>query len=217
MAVGLRIRHHCVRELCRFDGSFVRVIQVREQEPLLSRSIFPPRGMRGSGHEQPVSSRPLVPVGGRAVLERIYEGTVAGTGARVSQTARRSLPQHRAGIFRIVLPPGRHPHSQIHLPAAHPWRANGTRWFELRAVSVTPARRVSAALHSDLPRRWANIADPLAPRDRRERSTMEGTGQRGMKAGIACNLCSVLRVTRNEWDHSYKSNSMFRRTHGTTD
>ena len=50
--------------------------------------------------------------------------------------------------------------------------------FELRAVSVTTARTVSAALHSGFPRRWANIADPVAPRDGRERSTMEGAGQR---------------------------------------
>jgi len=103
---------------------------------------------------------PLVLFGGRAVVERIYGGTVAGAGARVSQTARRSLPQHRPGIFRIVLPPGRHPHSQIHFPAAHPWRADGTCRFELRAVSVTTARTVSAALHSGFPRRWANIAEP---------------------------------------------------------
>src|ERR1017187_2192243 len=83
---------------------------------------------------------PLFLLGGGAVLESIYRGTVASAACRVSQTARRSLPQHRPGIFRSVLPHGRHAHSPVHLPAAHPWGADGTCRFELRAVSVPGAR-----------------------------------------------------------------------------
>ena len=92
--------------------------------------------------------------------------------------------QHLPGIFRSLLPPDRLPHLQVGLPASNSGRADGVCRFGLADFSVTAARKLSVPLHSGprLPR--GTIADAMAPREGRERSTMEGAGQRGMKAGV---------------------------------
>src|SRR5712692_3272910 len=144
--------------------------------------------MRCSGCQQPFSSRSLGSLGRHAVLEGIQPGTVAGAGAHVSQIARPVLPQHRLSIFRIVLPPDRLPHFQVNLSAENYWRIDDACRLELLNVLVDAARKISATVHFVFPWRRANIADPVAPRNGSECSTMEGAGQSSsvprMKAAI---------------------------------
>ncbi len=66
--------------------------------------------------------------------------------------------------------------------------------FGLADLSVTRARKASVALHCRprSPRRRST--DPVAPRDRRELSTMEGAGQQsgGSETSVGANLYEVL-------------------------
>jgi hypothetical protein len=56
--------------------------------------------------------------------------------------------------------------------------ADGVCRFGLADLSVTAARKESVSVRYAPRRSRGTIADPVAPRDRRERSTMEGAGQR---------------------------------------
>jgi hypothetical protein len=87
-------------------------------------------------------------------------------------------------IFRSLLPPDRLPHLQVGLPAPNSGRVDGVCRFGLADLSVAAARKLSVPLYCGprLPR--GTIADAMAARDGRERSTMEGTGQRSMKAAV---------------------------------
>jgi hypothetical protein len=54
----------------------------------------------------------------------------------------------------------------------------GVGRFGLAGLSVTAARKVSVRLHRDSWHPRGRIADAMAPREGRERSTMEGAAQR---------------------------------------
>ena len=96
--------------------------------------------------------------------------------------------QHMLRIFRSLLPPDRLPHLQVGLPTPNSGRVDGVCRFGLADLSVAAARKLSVPLYCcpRLPR--GTIADAMAARDGRERSTMEGTGQRRegtpMKAAV---------------------------------
>src|SRR5271157_5316950 len=98
--------------------------------------------------------------------------------------------EHRHSVCRIQLPPDRLPHFQVDLSASHSGRADGVWRFGLADLYVTAARKLSVPLQSGLRPPRARIGDAVAPRDGRERSTMEGAGQRGggvhphMKAAV---------------------------------
>ena len=113
----------------------------------------------------------------RILFDRIFTRPIGNTFHDCAQFTSARL-WHRLGIFRIVLPPGWHPHSQVHLPAAHRWGADGPCRLELPAIFVTTARTVSAILLAGFPRCWASLADPVAPRVRRERCEV-GSGSKG--------------------------------------
>ena len=68
------------------------------------------------------------------------------------------------------------------LPASNSGRADGVCRFGLADLSVTAARKLSVPLHSGFRLPCGTIALPVASRDRRQRSTMEGAGQRSVKA-----------------------------------
>src|SRR5271157_694887 len=95
-----------------------------------------------------------------------------------------SWRQHRHSNSRILLPPDRLPHFQVDLFASNSGRADGVCRFGLANLSVTAARKLSVPLQSGLRPPRGTIADAVAPRDGRERSTMEGAGQRRMKATV---------------------------------
>jgi len=84
----------------------------------------------------------------------------------------------------MLLPPDRLPHFQVDLSAPNSGRADGVCRSCLADLSVTAARKLSVPLQSGLRFPRGRIADAVAPRDRRERSTMEGAGQRSMKAAV---------------------------------
>ncbi len=70
------------------------------------------------------------------------------------------------------------PHFQVDLPSSNSGRAAGILGLVLpdqlfRELPLTRIRRPSSALHSGARRRGTS-AGPVAPRVRRERSTMEG-------------------------------------------
>jgi hypothetical protein len=94
----------------------------------------------------------------------------------------------RYSSSRILLPADRIPHLQIDLPAPDPGRADGVCRCWLAHLSVTNARKLSVPLQSGLRHPRGTIADAMAPRDGRERSTMEGAGWRStetpMKAAM---------------------------------
>ena len=85
-------------------------------------------------------------------------------------------------IFRSLLPTDRLPHLQVGLPAPNSGRVDGVCRFGLADLSIAAARKPSVPLYGGprLPRR--TIDDAMAARDGRERSTMEGTGQRSGRA-----------------------------------
>src|SRR6266571_4858542 len=85
---------------------------------------------------------------------------------------------HHRGIWRILLPPDRLPHFQVDLSATNSGRADGVCRFGLGDLSVTAARRLSVPVQSGPRPPRARIGNAVAPRDGRERSTMEGAGQR---------------------------------------
>src|SRR2546427_8265638 len=95
------------------------------------------------------------------------------------------LPHQLTGIFRILLPPDRIPHSKVDLPASTSRRADGVRRFGLADFSVTVARRPSVPLQLRPRHPRGRIADPVVPRDRPEQTTMEGSGQRSRGMAIA--------------------------------
>jgi hypothetical protein len=143
----------------------------------LSRAAAQPRGVRCSGFRCLLESRPLGHFERRALLERIQGGTVAGAVAPVSQAAFSGL-QPRPGIFWLLLSPDWLPHSKVDLPASCSGRADGARRIGMADLSVAAARKVSVALHSGPWNPRGGIADPVAPRDGCERSTLERPGQR---------------------------------------
>src|SRR5713101_2409567 len=78
----------------------------------------------------------------------------------------------------MLLPSDWLPHFQVDLPASNSGRADGDWRFGLADLSVPVARRLSVPLHFCPRHSRGSIADPVAPGDGRERSTMEGAGQR---------------------------------------
>jgi len=90
----------------------------------------------------------------------------------------RRLLHQPSGIFRILLPADRLPHFQVHLFASNSGCADGVCRFGLADLSVTAAGRLSVPLHfhTRTPRRGS--ADAVAPYHGRERTTLEGTGER---------------------------------------
>ena len=99
-------------------------------------------------------------------------------------------------FFGCLLPPDRLPHFQVGLPASNSGRADGVCRFRLADLSVTAARKLSVSLQSGprLPR--GTIALPVAPRDGRERSTMEGAGQRSGGMAIVAHPCTLDSIAR---------------------
>src|SRR5208283_5852274 len=97
----------------------------------------------------------------------------------------RPLPHQPPGIFRILLPADRLPHFQVGLPASNSGRADGDWRFGLADLSVTAARKLSVPLQSGPRHPRGRIADPVAPRGRRNRTTMAGAGQRSGGMAIA--------------------------------
>src|SRR5207245_9748535 len=96
--------------------------------------------------------------------------------------------EHRHSICRILLPPDRLRHFQVDLSASNSVRADGVWRFGLADLSVASARRLPVPLQSGPRHPRRRIADPVAPRGRRERSRVEGAGQHRsgprMKAAI---------------------------------
>src|SRR5271167_1073186 len=86
--------------------------------------------------------------------------------------------EHRHSICRIQLSPDRLPHFQVDLSATNSWRADGVWRFGLANLYVTTARTLSVPLQSGPRYPRARIGNAVAPRDGRERTTMEGAGQR---------------------------------------
>jgi hypothetical protein len=86
-------------------------------------------------------------------------------------------PSHQPlGILRLLLPLDRLPHLEVDLPASNSRGADGVWRFGLADPSVTVARTLSVSLQSG-PRPFrGGIADPMAPRHRRERTALEGAG-----------------------------------------
>ena len=76
------------------------------------------------------------------------------------------------------------PHPQFDLPAASSRCADGVGRLGLGDLSVTAARKGSVSVPHAPRRPWGTVADPLAPRDRSERSTLEGAGQRSARMAI---------------------------------
>src|SRR5271157_3264289 len=95
-----------------------------------------------------------------------------------------SWRQHRHSNSRILLPPDRLPHFQVHLSASISGRADGVFRFWLADLSFNPARQTSIPLQSGLRHPRGTIADAMAPRNGRKRSTMEGAGQRRGRASV---------------------------------
>jgi len=89
-----------------------------------------------------------------------------------------SWHEHRHSICRLLLHPYRLRDLQVDVPASNSGRANGVCRFGLADLSGTAARKLSVSLHSGtrLPR--GTSANAVAPRDGRERLTMEGPGYR---------------------------------------
>jgi DNA-binding transcriptional regulator YhcF (GntR family) len=86
---------------------------------------------------------------------------------------------------RMLLPADRLPHFQVDIHASNSGRVYGDRRFVLSALSVASARNRSVPLHCETcPHPRGTIAHPVARRGRRERSTMEGAGQRSGNARI---------------------------------
>ena len=100
----------------------------------------------------------------------------------------------RPGIFRILCAPDRLPHYQVHLPASHSGRVVGAWRFGLAELPVSAARIPSVPLHCSLRRPRGNSADPVAPRVRRERTTMEGAGQRSGGTAIAARHAHLIQL-----------------------
>jgi len=69
------------------------------------------------------------------------------------------------------------------LPASHSGRAVDIGRFGLDELPVPTARIPSVPLHCSPRHPRGSIANAVAPCVRRERTTMEGAGQRGMKVG----------------------------------
>jgi|ERR1700736_2228668 hypothetical protein len=92
--------------------------------------------------------------------------------------------EHRHSICRIQLLPDRLPHFQVDLSASNSGRADGVWRFGLADLYLTAARKLSVPLQSGPGHPRTRIGDAVAPRDGREPSTMEGAGQRSMKADI---------------------------------
>jgi hypothetical protein len=88
------------------------------------------------------------------------------------------------GICRVQLPADRLPHFQVNLSASNSGRADGVWRFGLADLYITGARKLSVPLQSLLRHPRARIGDAVAPRDGRERSTMEGAGQRSGAVAI---------------------------------
>ena len=125
---------------------------------------------------------PFDPLGGRALLERIQCWTVASSGLHASRVAVDRL-QPRPRIFWILLPLDRIPGVQVDLPSPNSGCADGDRRSllpdqQFRILSCTWVRGQSVPLHPGAQPHRGRISHPVAHRDRRERSTMEGAGQR---------------------------------------
>src|ERR1700730_10545093 len=127
--------------------------------------------MRYSGSYQPLVPRPVDRLDRRELRKRIYDGTVASAGARVSQIEYFCL-QHRPSVLRTMVRPDRLPHFQIHLPASNSWSAVGDQWFGLGDLSAPATRKLSVALHRCRLRSRGNTAGAMAHRDGFERSEM---------------------------------------------
>src|SRR5205823_751374 len=84
----------------------------------------------------------------------------------------------RPCIFRILLTTDRLPDYQVNLPASNPRRVVSNWRFGLAEFPISAARIPSVPLRCSVRRPRGSSADPLAPRGRRERTTMEGAGQR---------------------------------------
>ncbi len=81
-------------------------------------------------------------------------------------------------ILRILLPSDRLPNCQVDRSASNSGCADGVCRFGLPDFSVAAARKLSAPVRSAARPPRGRAADAVAARDRRERSTMEGAGQR---------------------------------------
>ena len=108
------------------------------------------------------------------------------------------------GISRILCVPERLPHYQVHLPNADPGRVVSSCRFGLADLPVTNAWIPCIPLRCSLRPPWGSIADPVAPRVRRERTTMEGAGQRS--EGMAnlthhAHMISIILVRSKEHEH----------------
>src|SRR5437773_4455493 len=145
--------------------------------------------MRPWRSERRLPARPLGRPGRRTVSERIHGGTIAGAGPPVAQIAGAGL-QHRPGIFWVLLHSDRLPRFQIALPASDSGGSDGVCRFGLADLSITAARKPSVALHSGPRHSRGRIANAMAPRNRRKRSTMEGAGRRS--GGMAISVRRVV-------------------------
>jgi hypothetical protein len=74
-------------------------------------------------------------------------------------------------------------------------RADGHRGFVLADLDVTGTRKLSVPLRSGLRPPRGRIGDAVAPRDGRERSTMEGAGQRSRGTPINARCLFQIRPT----------------------
>src|SRR5260370_1078533 len=108
--------------------------------------------------------------------------------------------QHRPGIFRILLSADRLPHREVDLSASSSGRADGVCGFGLADLSVAAAGKPSFPIQSGRRRPRGRVADAVAPREGRERSTMERTVKRS--GGVRWTLDSIIRVRRNEYERS---------------
>ena len=89
-----------------------------------------------------------------------------------------SWREHRYSISRVLLSSDRIPHFPVGLSSPYPGRTNRVCRFGLADLFVATACKLSVPLQSDLRHRPGTIADPVAPREGSERSTMEVPGRR---------------------------------------
>src|ERR1700692_2634777 len=152
--------------------------------------------MRHSGFRPPLSTPPFVVLGDSQYLSAFKVEAVAGPGADVSRTEH-SGQQHLRGIFRSLLPPDRVPHFQVGLPPSKSGCADGVRRFGLADLSVAAVRKPSVSLQSGSGLSRGTIADAVALREGRERSTMEGASRGNW--GRSLLIISLGQDSRRSW------------------
>src|SRR5690349_15303619 len=146
--------------------------------------------MRSNGYPEPLATRPFCRLWAQPVLERVYREAVAGPGAAAPRLECSSR-LHSPGIFRSVSAPNWLSHFQVDLPASHSGCADRLGRFGVADLFVPAARNLSIDLPYGPRHPGGSTADALAPRDGRERSTLERAGQRSggapphMKAAVS--------------------------------